>query len=675
MKLLMVESPAKAKKIQGYLGSGWRVMACLGHVRDLPSTKEEVPEAFREMPWARLGINVEDHYAPLYVVRDGKGKTVKALRAAAKQADEVLLAADPDREGESIAWHLSVLLSLGKGAQRVTYQEITPEAIRRAVASPRSINLRLVAAQETRRTLDRLAGYGVSPLLWEAVGGPQSAGRVQSAALMLLAQREQSRLAFVPAGYWRVTVQVGSQPPFRATAVALRDVPLATASSFTPQGHLKPDLRVTQLDAEKASQLTAYLDRQSATVQSAEVTPVTRKPPAPFTTSTLQQAANAKLKLGAAAVTKLAQTLYEAGLITYIRTDSPSLSDEALQLARQAVQTRFGEGALPVAPRQYAAKSKDAQEAHEAIRPAGSFATPGATRLSGDELALYTLVYDRTLASQMRDALGEKTSILLQAGVVTLHASGTRLTEKGFTALYDDQETADEEQRLPALQPGDVFALSGAEAEEKRSTAPGRYTEGKFVQLMEKAGIGRPSTYGSTLETLQKRGYIAVRTRQLHVTPLGLLIAAYLMNQVPQLVDAKFTASMETDLDRIATGDLTRTQYLDQIWKGTLAPAIHRANQTPPRVRLPHVEATLEARKGQVFLTADGQSAPVPEGLMPEDLTGQVLAEVLSGTWKPKAACKASSGGPKKSAGGNSARPKKTSKAGAGPRRASRKDA
>lgn len=636
MKLLIVESPAKAKKIQSLLGRGWTVRACLGHVRDLPARKEDLPEKHRDLPWARLGVNVEDNYAPLYVIREGKHKTIQELKAAAKGAEQVLLASDPDREGESIAWHLAVLLGLGKAAQRVTYQEITERALRQAVAQPRPIDYHLVGAQETRRVLDRLAGYGVSPLLWSAVGGSQSAGRVQSAALMLLSQREHSRLAFIPAAYWRVTVGVDSRPPFRATVVALRDVPLARAASFTPQGGLKPEVQVVQLDAEKAEQLKAYLERQRGVVQAVDVTPVTRKPPAPFTTSTLQQAANAKLKLGAAVVTKLAQTLYENGFITYIRTDSPNLSEEAQTLAREAVQCRFGPTALPEKARQYATRSANAQEAHEAIRPAGKFLTPEDTDLRGDELALYRLIYDRTLASQMQDATGEKTSITLRAGQVTLQASGTRLIEKGFTVLYDDQEADEDEQTLPRVQVGESFALKDARADEKRSSAPARYTEGKFVQLMERAGIGRPSTYGSTLDTLQKRGYVTVRNRQLHVTPLGLLIAGYLMRQVPQLVDTTFTAQMERDLDRIAEGELTRTQYLDGVWKGNLAPAIERAGRASPRVQVPHLDAVFEVRAGQVLVRAQGQSVPLPEGLLPEDLTEKTLADVLNGTFKGK---------------------------------------
>ncbi|GAA3995871.1 hypothetical protein GCM10022631_02730 [Deinococcus rubellus] len=634
MKLLIVESPAKARKIQSYLGAGWQVRACLGHVRDLPTKGDTLPDKYKDAPFAQLGVDVENNYAPIYVARKDKAQTIKDLRAAAKSADAVYLAADPDREGESIAWHLSVLLGLGKDARRVTYQEITERAIRQAVASPRTIDFNLVAAQETRRVLDRLAGYGVSPLLWKAVGGPQSAGRVQSAALMLLAQREQSRLRFVPSVFWRVGVTVESQPPFNAVVTALKDVPLATAASFTASGALKPDLNVAQLDAQKAAQLVAYLDRQQATVRDVTVSPVVRRPPPPLTTSGLQQAANAKLKLGVAQVTKLAQALYEAGLITYIRTDSPHLSDEAVTLAREAVATRFGPSALPKEGRQYATRNKDAQEAHEAVRPAGKFVAPEQCGLSGDELALYRLVYDRTLASQMRDAVGEKTAVTLQAGQVTLFASGVVLSEKGFTALYDDQDKNDEEQRLPALRVGDRFPLKNARAEEKKSSPPARFTEGKFVQVMERAGIGRPSTYGATLETLQRRQYVALKNRQLHVTPLGLLIASYLMKQVPQLVNAEFTAQMESDLDQIASGKLSRVAYLDRIWKGTLDPAIHAAQLTAPRFELPHVDAVLEVRGGVAGLVRHGKGVALPEGLLPEDLTEQTVSALMSGTFK-----------------------------------------
>ncbi|MFC5849308.1 type I DNA topoisomerase [Deinococcus petrolearius] len=634
MPLLIVESPKKAKQIASYLGRDWTVKACFGHVRDLPATKADIPEKYRDQAWARLGINVDAGYAPLYVSRARTG-VLTDLRAATKAAGgDVYLASDPDREGESIAWHLSVVLGL-KDARRVTYQEVTKTAIQKALQNPRPINLALVAAQESRRILDRLAGYGVSPLLWDAIGGPQSAGRVQSAALMLLAQREQSRLSFIPSAYWRVTASVGTTPPFQASVQAIRSLPLATAASFTAQGQLKEGVEVAQLDAQKAEGLRGYLEGRDAEITSIEVSPITRRPPPPFTTSSLQQAAGARLHLGVETVTRAAQSLYEQGLITYIRTDSPALSDEALQLARAAVAERFGEDALPPNPRQYATRNANAQEAHEAIRPAGAFLAPEATGLNGDELALYTLIYTRTVASQMQDALGEKTTITLQAGVVTLGATGTRLTQRGFTALYDDDQKDEDDQALPALTTGQRAPLSKVKAEEKKSSAPARFSEGSFVQLMEKAGIGRPSTYASTLKTLLGRNYVAIRARKLHVTPLGLCVALYLLQQLPQLVDARFTAQMEQDLDAIANGELKRLDYLDRVWRDALKPAIAGAQRTSPRIKVPGREAVFEVRDGQVTLrTADG-AALLPAELLPEDLDERSIPALLAGTWKP----------------------------------------
>ncbi|AFD27362.1 DNA topoisomerase I (plasmid) [Deinococcus gobiensis I-0] len=633
MPLLIVESPKKAKQIASYLGRDWTVKACFGHVRDLPAKKEEIPVKYRAQAWARLGVDVEGGYTPIYVER-AKANVLAELRAAVKAAKgDVYLASDPDREGESIAWHLSVVLGL-KDARRVTYQEVTKAAIQKALQSPRPINLALVAAQESRRILDRLAGYGVSPLLWDAIGGPQSAGRVQSAALMLLAQREQARMRFVPAGYWRVAAQVGTTPPFQATVQAIRGLPLATAASFTPQGQLKEGLEVAQLDAQKAEGLRGYLEGREAEVTGIEVSPVVRRPPPPFTTSSLQQAAGARLRFSVETTSRAAQSLYEQGLITYIRTDSPALSDEALELARVAVQERFGQGALPPAPRQYATRNANAQEAHEAIRPAGDFKAPKATGLSGDELALYTLIYTRTVASQMQDALGEKTTVRLQAGVVTLGATGTRLTQRGFTALYEDEAEDADDQALPALTVGQRVGLSGVKVEEKKSSAPPRYGEGAFVQLMEKAGIGRPSTYASTLKTLQGRSYVAVRGRKLHVTPLGLCVAMYLMQQLPQLVDARFTAEMERELDTIAQGALKRTVYLDRVWREALQPAIARAQRTSPRLRVPGQEAVFEVQGGQVSLRTAQGVVTLPPELLPEDLNEQSIAALLAGTWK-----------------------------------------
>lgn len=636
MPLLIVESATKARKIQGYLGPGWKVEACFGHIRDLPSNKKEIPSDHQDKAWAELGIDVDNGYQALYVNRDEKQVIGKLKKAAKEVGGDVYLASDPDREGESIAWHLAVLLGLNpQTAKRVTYQEVTKEAVKKAVANPRRINMQLVAAQEGRRFLDRLSGYGTSPLLWRAIGGPQSAGRVQSATLMLLAQREQARLSFTSASFWKITAQVESEPGFTANLSKIGGIPLATASSFTPEGQLKSDIEVVQLDQQEAKKLQQRLEQATLSVTAAEKTPVSRRPPAPFTTSSLQQAASSKLKFSVEQTTQLAQNLYEAGKITYIRTDSPTLSDEALDLAREAVRGRFGEQAVPDKPRQYATRNANAQEAHEAIRPAGYFLAPEDAGLEGDELKLYELIYNRTIASQMHDAQGEKTSLTLQTGELELAAAGTVLTSPGFTLVYQDDDKAEE--KLPLLSVGAQVQTTAASAEAKESSAPGRYGEGKFVELMEKSGIGRPSTYASTLATLLRRKYITIVSRQIHVTPLGFINAMYLFKQVPLMVDNRFTAQMEKDLDRVAEGELTRNEYLDTTWKNTLLPLIQKAQTTPPRTRVPQLDgAILEVGQGEVYLNYEGRKAMLPEGLLLEDITQESVESILSGTWKKK---------------------------------------
>lgn len=649
MPLLIVESPAKAKKIQGYLGNNWEVKACLGHISDLPGDKKDIPESYRDKAWAELGIDVENGYQPLYVQRDEKG-VISGLKTAAKKAGgDVYLAADPDREGEAIAWHLCRVLGLDpKAARRVTYQEITKEAVQKAVKHPRTINMHLVAAQEGRRFIDRLSGYGTSPLLWQAIGGPQSAGRVQSATLMLLAQREQARLSFTSAGFWKITARMQSSPDFTATLSKIGGIPLATSSSFNAEGGLKAGAEVRQLDRKEAQSIQKRLEGAALRISSAEKTPITRRPPAPFTTSTLQQAASSKLKFSVEQTTKLAQILYEAGKITYIRTDSPTLSEDALDLAREAVRGRFGEAAVPSQPRQYATRNANAQEAHEAIRPAGYFLSPEDSGLGGDELSLYELIYNRTLASQMHDAEGEKTSLVLSLDDLELTASGTVITSPGFTQLYQDDEK--DEEKLPLLSVGTAITAEQSSVEEKLSAPPSRYGEGKFVELMEKAGIGRPSTYPSTLATLLKRNYIVVENRQIHVTPLGFVNAMYLFKQVPLMVDARFTAEMEKDLDRVAEGKISRNEYLDQAWKERLEPLIKKAETTPPRTRVPQLpDAILEVQQGEVSVSFGGRRAALPAGLLLEDLTADSIESVLNGTWKKKGRKKAAAGAtPKK---------------------------
>ena len=634
--LVIVESPSKGKKIQSLLGSGYVVRASLGHVRDLPATKNDVPEKYRAEPWARTGVDVAGGFKPLYVISSKKAKVVKELREAVKTADRVLIATDPDREGEAIGWHLTRVLGLKDGQYaRMTFTEITKDAIQQAARNTRPLDYHLVGAQEARRIIDRLCGFGVSPLLWDVIGGSLSAGRVQSAALKILADRELERMAFTNAAYWRVSAKVTSRPAFTAAVTHVRERPLASPKDFDASGTLKTNALL--MTPEQAEQLTSYLERQPGVIDRVTTTPFTLRPPAPFTTSTLQQEAAKQLKLRAEQTMKHAQTLYEGGYITYHRTDSPSLSAEALQAARVEVERQHGSQHLPASPRQYAAKAKNAQEAHEAIRPSGKkFRAPNETDLSGELLALYDLIYRRTIASQMNDAAGEKTVVLLHAGVVKLQATGRRLTYPGFTLAYQDatEEEGEDEQTLPQLTEGASFPLKDVKADEKRTTPPGRYSEASLVQTLERAGVGRPSTYAQILTTLQARGYVRPLGRSLVPTWLGLLVNAYLSRAFEDLVSKDFTARMEEDLDRIADGQLGRVPYLEAFWTNGLARTIKSANRQPPVLSIPKVPgATCTARNGTPTLHVHGRHAPLPEHLAPDELTADVIDAVLAGTW------------------------------------------
>ncbi|WP_407543115.1 type I DNA topoisomerase (plasmid) [Deinococcus radiomollis] len=639
--LVIVESPAKAKKIASYLGPGYAVQASLGHVRDLPGSRAEIPERYRAEPWANLGVNPQTFH-PIYVVPDSKSRTVASLRSLASKADRVILASDDDREGESISWHLAQLLNL-KNPQRMVFHEITRDALQKSLKQLRPIDLHLVAAQEARRVIDRLVGYRVSPLLWNTVGGKLSAGRVQSAALMLLAQRELARMRFVPATFWLIRAEVGSTPPFLATVTHLktRDRPdgqsIAKASDFTQDGVLKEGADVLLMDDQQAKALSQYLDRRTATVTDVTLSETRSKPAPPFITSTLQQAGS-RLRFGAKQTMDLAQKLYEGGFITYMRTDSPALSDEALTEARREAVRLFGPSAVPAQPRQYATRSKNAQEAHEAIRPAGTtWQPPQSVGLAGDELALYTLIYQRTVASQMHDAVYDKTVVTLQAGAATLSAQGRILRSAGHTQLLrDDDDREQDNQTLPALNAGETYPLNARPPEGKKTSAPGRYSEATLVQAMEKAGIGRPSTYAQTLNTLHTRGYTQVTGRHLAVTATGLLVTTYLSRQIPEVIGRDFTATMESGLDDIAAGSVSRIEYLTRFWTQELEPAIGRARAEPPTLVLPHLKdvTLLSSREGPKLQRAK-QQALLPDLLLPADLTEEAVTAILEGKWRP----------------------------------------
>jgi DNA topoisomerase-1 len=649
--LVIVESPAKARKIAGYLGPGYTVQASLGHVRDLPGSKAEIPERYRGESWANLGVNPQT-FRPIYVVPESKQATVKQLQALASRADRVILASDDDREGESISWHLAQVLGL-KEPQRMVFHEITREALQAAVKALRPIDLALVAAQEARRVIDRLVGYRVSPLLWNTVGSRLSAGRVQSAALMLLAVREMARMKFRPGAYWLIRARVKTRPGFLATVTHLktRERPdgqaLSKASDFTQDGVLKSGTDVLMMTDEQAGALCAYLDGKDATVLKVDQSETRTRPAPPFTTSTLQQAGG-RLKLSAKGVMDTAQRLYDGGFITYMRTDSPALSDEALTEARKEAVRLFGDAAVPAAPRQYATRNKNAQEAHEAIRPAGvTWRPPESVGLSGDELALYTLIYQRTVASQMHDALYARTVVILGCGAATLQAQGRVLKEAGFTALLQGDgeksngEKSDEEQgdqRLPILTEGQQVPLSALPPEGKKTSAPPRFTEATLVQAMEKAGIGRPSTYAQTLQTLQTRDYARLQGRQLALSATGLLVATYLARQVPEVTRPDFTAGMEAGLDEVAAGTLTRTEYLTRFWTQGLEGVIGRAQDDVPVLPLPHLPGTVlrAGREGAVLVSGTVRVTP-PVEVIPADLSQDTLAELLEGRWKTQA--------------------------------------
>ncbi|UBV44245.1 type I DNA topoisomerase (plasmid) [Deinococcus taeanensis] len=638
--LVIVESPAKAKKIAGYLGQGYVVCASLGHVRDLPGSKGEIPERYRQEPWAALGVNPAT-FTPIYVVPPAKRQTVRELQQLARTADAVLFASDMDREGEAISYHLSRLLGVDQPV-RMVFTEITKDALQRALQTTRPLDLRLVAAQEARRVIDRLVGYRVSPLLWNSVGSKLSAGRVQSAALMLLAARDMARMTFRPATFWVIRAAAQTRPAFTATVTHVRSKdhpagrPIAKASDYTQAGVLKEGAQVLVMTGEQASALSAYLDGKDATVTRVDLTETRSRPAPPLITSTLQQAGS-RLNLSARRVMDVAQTLYEGGYITYMRTDSPALSDEALSEARREAARLFGPGAVPSQPRQYATRNKNAQEAHEAIRPAGTtWRAPDTVGLTGDTLAVYTLIYQRTVASQMHDAVFDKTVVTLTCGAATLSAQGRVLKDAGYLRLLQDDAGDPDDQNLPALTPGQQVPLRARPPEGKTTSPPTRYTEATLVQAMEKAGIGRPSTYAQTVSTLQTRGYARLAGRHLAVTAVGLLVATYLARQVPPVMHRDFTATMETGLDDVAAGHTTRVDYLTRFWTEGLAPIIGRASHEAPSLPLPHLEGTrLRAAASGPHLVRGGQAAPLPPEVIPADLSEAEAVAIMQGGWTP----------------------------------------
>ncbi|WP_055499503.1 type I DNA topoisomerase, partial [Streptomyces albus] len=594
-RLVIVESPAKAKTIKGYLGPGYVVEASVGHIRDLPNGAAEVPAKYKGEPWARLGVNVDHDFEPLYVVNSDKKDQVKKLKELLADSDELYLATDEDREGEAIAWHLQEVLKPKVPVKRMVFHEITKDAIQNAVRNPRSLNQRLVDAQETRRILDRLYGYEVSPVLWKKVMPRLSAGRVQSVATRLVVERERERMAFRSAEYWDLTGTfatgqagdasagagaTGDPATFGARLTTVDGRRIAQGRDFTSEGRLKDPAAVLHLDEEAARTLAAALEDTDFSVRSVESKPYRRSPYAPFRTTTLQQEASRKLGFGAKATMQVAQKLYENGFITYMRTDSTTLSDTAVTAARAQVTQLYGADYLPDKPRTYAGKVKNAQEAHEAIRPSGDrFRTPAETGLTGDQFKLYELIWKRTVASQMKDAVGQSVTVKVggrsaDGRDAEFSATGKVITFHGFLKAYvegaDDPnaELDDRERRLPQVAEGDPLRAAEMSVDGHATKPPARYTEATLVKELEEREIGRPSTYASIIGTILDRRYVFKKGTALVPSFLSFAVVGLLEKHFGRLVDYDFTAKMEDDLDRIAAGNAEAVPWLRRFYFG-----------------------------------------------------------------------------------------------------------
>lgn len=647
--LVIVESPTKARTIRKYLPNDYRVEASMGHVRDLPSSAKEVPAKIKGESWARLGVNVEEGFKPVYVVPSDKKKVVKELKAALKEADELILATDEDREGESISWHLKELLNPKVPTKRMVFHEITREAIQEALQHCREVNNDLVEAQETRRILDRLYGYTLSPLLWKKVARGLSAGRVQSVAVRLIVEKERERRAFKSGSYWDLKATLEKEKSqFEAKLTTLGGKKLATGSDFDPKtGKIAQGRDVVLLNEADANALRDRLHDQQWTVKQVEERPTTRKPSPPFTTSTLQQEANRKLKISARDTMRTAQSLYENGYITYMRTDSVHLSEQAISAARSCVTEKYGKEYLSPKPRQYSTKSKGAQEAHEAIRPAGeSFRSPQETGLQGRELTLYDLIWKRTVACQMANAKLTQITVQLTVEDAEFRSSGKRIDFPGFFRAYvegsDDPEAALENQEviLPHLQERDHPECKNLESLGHETQPPARYTEASLVKTLESEGIGRPSTYASIISTIMDRGYVQMRGNALTPTFTAFAVTSLLEQYFAELVDPHFTARMEETLDHIATGEIDSTPYLEQFYsgdKGLNTLVQEKEDEIDPdiakAVNLDNIDARIKIGYFGPYLETENDDgvvkASIPQDLTPADLNPEQVDVLL----------------------------------------------
>jgi len=667
-KLVIVESPRKARTIAGFLGKGYVVESSIGHIRDMPDKAAEIPTKYRKEAWARLGVDVDHDFEPLYVVNSDKKQQVTKLKQLLKNADELLLATDEDREGEAIAWHLLEVLKPQVPARRMVFHEITPEAIAQAVASPGEVDQGKVEAYQTRRVLDRLYGYELSPVLWKKVMPQLSAGRVQSVAVRLVVDRERERIAFRPAQYWDLEADFAPQQQtaaadtssFTATLVAVDGRRVAQGRDFSAIGELREEGRqgangaagqaILHLDGEAAAALAGRLADSAYSVKSVERKPYRRSPYAPFRTTTLQQEASRKLGFSAKYTMSVAQRLYENGHITYMRTDSVTLSQTALNAARTQARQLYGAEYVPDAPRIYDSKVKNAQEAHEAIRPAGDlFKTPGQSSLSGDELRLYELVWKRTVASQMKDATGESVAVRItgrssSGEQADFGASGKVIAFHGFLKAYvegsddPDAELDDNQRRLPPMAENDPMSLLRMDVAEHATRPPARYTEATLIKELEDREIGRPSTYASIIGTILDRGYVFKKGTALVPSFLAFAVVTLLERHFAHLVDYEFTARMEDALDEIARGEAERVPWLRRFYFGSdgeegLKELVSDLSDIDARdvssFPLPGSDIVVRVGRYGPYLERDGQRANIPEGTAPDEVTAEFAAELL----------------------------------------------
>lgn len=654
-KLVIVESPTKAKTIKTFLPKDYIVEASMGSVRDLPAKAADVPAAVKKEKWGRLGVDVEHDFQPYYVIPSAKSKVVKQLKDALKEADEVMIATDEDREGESIGWHLLEILRPKVPVKRMVFHEITEGAIRQALENTRDIDTKLVRAQETRRILDRLYGYTLSPLLWKKIARGLSAGRVQSVAVRMLVIRERERRAFRSAVYWDLKAVLAPDDrrnaQFEATLTSVGGKRLAGGRDFDPKtGELTGGREVVQLDEAGARALRDRLFGATWKVSDVEEKEELRRPYPPFTTSTLQQEANRKLGLSAQQTMRVAQKLYEQGLITYMRTDSVNLSEGAIEATRGAVSSKYGAEYLSPSPRKFTTKSKGAQEAHEAIRPAGTqMPTAADLRLEGVDAAVYDLIWKRTMATQMADARLRLVGANITADDAVFRANGRRVEFPGFFRAYvegsDDPEAAleDRDAPLPQLRQGEPLLCNALDPLGHETKPPARYSEASLVQALEREGIGRPSTYATIINTIQERGYVRKQGQQLAPTFTAMAVTTLLEGHFPQLVDLNFTAQMEQTLDDIAAGDAEWLPYLREFYQGDegLEDQVKQQEEKiDPReactIRFSDLDVDVRVGRFGAYLerigeSADGETikASLPENVAPADLTRDEAEKII----------------------------------------------